>query len=136
MRTPRLRPLAAVLVAAALAGCGSETVAGPAAPAAPASTTTVAVTTAPAAVTPAPSTTVTTIISLGPEWLQRDGRVRIEATASGDPQALLRDLQALGLTDGVVFGRIVNGWLPVGAFAAMQRLGSLQLVRPTGAGTG
>jgi hypothetical protein len=62
--------------------------------------------------------------------------VRIEATASGDPQVLLRDLQALGLRDGVVFGRLVNGWLPLESFDPAQRLASLQFVRPTGAGTG
>ncbi|MGH9278027.1 MAG: hypothetical protein ACRD12_07965 [Acidimicrobiales bacterium] len=73
---------------------------------------------------------------LGPEWTQRDGRVLIEAAASGDPQLLLRDLQGLGLTEGVVFGRLVNGWLPIGAVDAAQRLGSLQFIRPTGAGTG
>jgi hypothetical protein len=73
---------------------------------------------------------------LGPEWTQRDERVLIEAVASADAQDLLRDLQALGLTDGVVFGRIVNGWLPIPALAAAQRLASLQFVRPTGAGTG
>ena len=39
-------------------------------------------------------------------------------------------------TDGVVFGRLVNGWLPVTAFPAAQRLSTLQFVRPTGAGTG
>lgn len=60
----------------------------------------------------------------------------IEAVASGDPQALLRDLVALGLTDGVVVGRVVNGWLPVTSFERAQRLGSLQFVRPTGAGRG
>lgn len=60
----------------------------------------------------------------------------IEAIASGDPRALLRDLEALGLRDGVVFGRVVNGWLPVESFSAAQRLSSLQFVRPTGAGTG
>jgi len=62
--------------------------------------------------------------------------VLIEAVASGDPGVLLRDLQALGLRDGVVVGRVVNGWLPVASFASAQRLASLQFVQPTGAGTG
>lgn len=72
----------------------------------------------------------------GPEYTQRDGLVLIEAVASGDPRALLRDLEALGLRDGVVVGRVVNGWLPVASFAGAQRLATLQFVRPTGAGTG
>jgi hypothetical protein len=62
--------------------------------------------------------------------------VLIEAVASGDPQVLLRDLQALGLSDGVAVGRVVNGWLPATSFERAQRLGSLQFVRPTGAATG
>ena len=98
-------------------------------------------TTRPAPAASASSTTANTApspspIALGPEWTQRDGRVLIEAVASGDPQVLLRDLVALGLRDGVVVGRVVNGWLPVESFPAAQRLGSLQFVRPTGAGTG
>jgi ABC-type glycerol-3-phosphate transport system substrate-binding protein len=79
-------------------------------------------------------TTPTT--ALGPEWTQQDGRVLIEAVASGDAQQLLADLVALGLTDGVVVGRIVNGWLPVESFEAATRLSTLQFVQPTGAGTG
>lgn len=94
--------------------------------------TTVAVTPTTAGFNP----TATTTIVLGPEWRQQDGKILIEATASGDTQTLLRDLQALGLTDGVAFGRLVNGWLPIGAFPAAQRLSSLLSVRPTGAGTG
>lgn len=116
---------AAALLALTAAGCGGETAGGEAAPPAtsPASTT----------LTTAPGRTAAT---LGPEWTQREGRVLIEAVASGDARALLRDLEALGLRDGVAVGRVVNGWLPVESFAAAQRLGSLQFVRPTGAGTG
>jgi hypothetical protein len=73
---------------------------------------------------------------LGPEWTQQDGRVLIEAVASGDPQQLLADLVALGLTDGTVAGRIVNGWLPIESFDMATRLASLQFIQPTGAGTG
>lgn len=105
-----------------MAGCGAETAGDEAAPA-----NSIAVpTTVPA---PAPA-------APGPEYTQRDGLVLIEAVASGDPRALLRDLEAMGLRDGVVVGRIINGWLPVAAFSAAQRLASLQFVRPTGAGTG
>lgn len=147
------------MLALALAGCGREAADRGSAPAStsstsspPSTTTTIlpatssssparSVTTRPV---PAASTSPTTAntapspspIALGPEWTQRDGRVLIEAVASGDPQVLLRDLVALGLRDGVVVGRVVNGWLPVESFPAAQRLGSLQFVRPTGAGTG
>ncbi len=93
---------------------------------------------------PGPSATTTTgpgtptmpATTLGPEWVQHDGRVLIEAVASGDPQNLLSDLVALGLVDGVVVGRLVNGWLPIESFEAAKRLGTLQFVQPTGAGTG
>lgn len=114
----------------ALAGCGAGDEAAPAAP----------VTAGPSTTVPAPAPSTTTArpapVALGPEWTQRDGRVLIEATASGDARTLLRDLEALGLRDGVAFGRVVNGWLPVESFAAAQRLASLAFVRPTGAGTG
>jgi hypothetical protein len=155
----RLR-CAAALLALAVAGCGDGTAGdkGRAAATAPPSTT-VLVTSSPTTVlapssiapssttrrapspTSASPTTANTApspspIALGPEWTQQGGRVLIEAVASGDPQALLRDLVALGLSDGVVVGRVVNGWLPVSSFERAQRLGSLQFVRPTGAGTG
>lgn len=156
MTKTRLR-CAAALLALALAGCGRSTAGGEAGragttappstalPATSPSSTLLPVTStsppAPVSTTrpaPAPTTSASTTPApaLGPEWTQRDGRVLIEATASGDPRTLLRDLEALGLRDGVVFGRVVNGWLPVESFPAAQRLGSLQFVRPTGAGTG
>lgn len=132
-----------------LAGCGAGEEAPAAsvatspspstsAPAPSTSTSTTAPARAASSVVPAPSSTTTrpAPVALGPEWTQRDGLVLIEATASGDARTLLRDLEALGLRDGVVFGRVVNGWLPVASFASAQRLDSLAFVRPTGAGTG
>ena len=86
--------------------------------------------------TSAPPNTAPTTSQLGPEWTQQDGRVLIEAIASGDAQQLLADLVALGLTDGVVYGRVVNGWLPVDHFDDAQQLASLKFLQPTGAGTG
>lgn len=91
---------------------------------------------APSPSTTRPATAPATTVALGPEWTQQDGFVLIEAVASGDAATLLRDLQALGLRDGVAVGRVVNGWLPVVSFESAQRLASLQFVRPTGAGTG
>ena len=145
------------MIAVALAGCGAGEEAAPAASLAPepstsitapapapapaASVSTSTATTpraaAPSSVAPATSTSAARpAVALGPEWTQRDGRVLIEATASGDARVLLRDLEALGLRDGVAFGRVVNGWLPVESFPAAQRLASLAFVRPAGAGTG
>ena len=43
------------------------------------------------------------------------GRVVIDAVATGDPQALLQELLALGLENGSVYGSIVSGLLPLGA---------------------
>lgn len=161
MTKPRLR-CAAALLALAVAGCGDGGTGGDKGRAAATlpSSTALPVTSSPTTVSapsstapalssttrpaPAPTASPTTAgtapspspIGLGPEWTQQGGRVLIEAVASGDPQVLLRDLVALGLTDGVVVGRVVNGWLPVTSFERAQRLGSLQFVRPTGAGRG
>ena len=86
--------------------------------------------------TTSPPGTAPTTSVLGPEWIQQDGRVLIEAIASDDAQQLLADLVALGLTDGVAFGQLVNGWLPVESFDAAQRLDTVKFLRPTGADTG
>ena len=55
----------------------------------------------------------------------RDDRVLIDATAVGSGADLLRDLEALGLRNGVAFGRVVSGELPIAALpqaAALTRL--------------
>ena len=59
-----------------------------------------------------------------------DGKVLIDAVAAGSAAELLQDLEALGLERGSSFGRVVSGWLPVGALDAAAGLGSLQLARP------
>ena len=68
-----------------------------------------------------------------------DGRVIIDAVASGDANTLKSDLEALGLENAVVFGRIVSGQLPMAAIEDMAALRSLQFARPayimTGAGS-
>jgi hypothetical protein len=129
MTGPILR-LAVVAVVLAFAGCGTEPAAEQTSDAAPSAVPTPTVAPAPTSIPKPPP------VRLGPEWTQRDGQVRIEATASGDARTALRELQALGLQEGVVFGRLVNGWLPVESFDSAQRLSSVQFVRPTGAGTG
>ncbi len=139
--------------AVAATGCGDSTSSAdrPASTSAPASTSTTTPptsTTATATPTTSPTAgptagptstppgTAPTTSQLGPQWVQADGRVLIEAVAADDAQQLLADLVALGLTDGVVVGRVVNGWLPVEAFDHAQHLASLKFLQPTGAGTG
>ena len=62
--------------------------------------------------------------------------VAVDATASGSAAVLLADLQKLGLADGVAFGRMVSGRLPIGSLAAAAALPSLKFARPVQAGTG
>jgi hypothetical protein len=63
------------------------------------------------------------------------GSVVIDATASGDPEALAADLRALGAENVTVFGRMVSGGLPITAIPALQDLSSLQFARPAYATT-
>jgi hypothetical protein len=58
-----------------------------------------------------------------------DGRVTIDAVASGDVDDLKNDLIALGLDHAASAGRIVSGRLPVAAIAAMAALPSLRFAR-------
>lgn len=59
-----------------------------------------------------------------------DGYVTIDAVASGDPQQLRADLERLGLRNGAVFGQMVSGQLPMGVIKGLEKLDSLQMVRP------
>jgi hypothetical protein len=59
-----------------------------------------------------------------------DGRVVIDAVASGDVSALQADLEALGMQGAVAAGRIVSGQLPIRAIDALAALASLQFARP------
>jgi hypothetical protein len=65
-----------------------------------------------------------------------ESSVAIDATAAGSAGVLLADLQGLGLADGVAFGRMVSGRLPVRSLAAAANLPSLKFARPVQAGTG
>ena len=56
--------------------------------------------------------------------------VTINATATADANALLADLQALGLVNGTAFGRVVSGRLPIDAIPAAANLDSLLEMRP------
>src|SRR5712691_6364099 len=64
-----------------------------------------------------------------------DGRVVIDAVASGDVSALQADLEALGMQGAVAAGRIVSGQFPILAIDALAALASLQFARPAYAAT-
>jgi subtilisin family serine protease len=61
----------------------------------------------------------------------RDGFVVVEAVASGDPLTLLHDLEALGMKEGVVFGRMVSGLLPIGVISQTNGLQSMRFLQPS-----
>jgi hypothetical protein len=58
-------------------------------------------------------------------------RVLIEAVAADNSLVVLAALEALGLADGTVFGRIVSGWLPIAALDAASRAPNLQFMHPS-----
>jgi hypothetical protein len=59
-----------------------------------------------------------------------DGKVVIDAVAYGDPAELQAELEAMGLENAAVAGRIVSGYMPVSQLGAMASLSSLQFARP------
>jgi hypothetical protein len=59
-----------------------------------------------------------------------NGRVIIDAVASGEAKELLTDLEALGLQKGATFGRMVSGRLPIEAIDDLAGLDSLKFARP------
>ncbi|MEE8587703.1 MAG: S8 family serine peptidase [Acidobacteriota bacterium] len=61
--------------------------------------------------------------------------VVIDAVASGDPQALLADLQEMGLQKGAVFGRMVSGLLPMDSIDELAACPTLKYASPSGATT-
>ena len=69
------------------------------------------------------------LISTDPLVPVVDGRVTIDAVASGDVDDLKLDLIALGLDHAASAGRMVSGRLPVEAIAAMAALPSLRFAR-------
>ena len=59
------------------------------------------------------------------------GYVVIEAVATtANARKLLADLQARGLRNGVAYGALVSGLFPVDKLATLEKLPSLQLMRP------
>jgi len=74
-------------------------------------------------------TTGTPFVSANPLVRVADGRVVIDATASGDVEVLKNDLVALGLEHAASAGRLVSGQFPVSAIPAMAALPSLRFAR-------
>jgi hypothetical protein len=64
-----------------------------------------------------------------------DGRVVIDAVASGEATVLQADLKALGMRDSVSFGRIVSGQLPISSIPDLAKLPSLNFARAASAMT-
>ncbi|MBD2752343.1 S8 family peptidase [Spirosoma validum] len=62
----------------------------------------------------------------------RDGRVAIDAVANeADGQALLNDLQALGLQDGRYYQHIVFGYFPIDKLNRLRNVTTLRIARPS-----
>ncbi|SDK97699.1 Por secretion system C-terminal sorting domain-containing protein [Catalinimonas alkaloidigena] len=59
-----------------------------------------------------------------------DGYVVVEATAEGSGADLLADLQAKGLKNGVQFGRMVSGLMPIEALTSLDEVTSLRFMSP------
>ena len=62
-----------------------------------------------------------------------DGRVVVDAVASGEASVLQADLMGLGMRDSVTFGRIVSGQLPISSIPALATLPSLIFARAASA---
>jgi len=62
-----------------------------------------------------------------------DGRVVVDAVASGDANALKSDLETLGMQQAVAFGRIVSGQLPILAIPSLATLPSMKFARAASA---
>src|SRR3954468_1376735 len=62
-------------------------------------------------------------------------RVVVDTVAVDDAEKLKGDLEALGMKNAVVFGRVVSGQLPVSAIGAVAELRSLKFAREAAATT-
>jgi len=59
-----------------------------------------------------------------------EGYVVVDTAADGDPQTLAAELEALGLKNASVFGRMVSGRLLLSAIPALEKVSSLRFARP------
>jgi len=60
-----------------------------------------------------------------------EGRVFVDAVASGDAELLLAKMQELGLEGGARYGRVVSGLFPIGALRKLGQLDELKFARPS-----
>lgn len=73
---------------------------------------------------------------LGDSAMQiHDGRVTIDAIASGDASTLQADLEKLGLTNAASVGRLVSGRFPIKKIPELAALSTLRGVQPSRAQT-
>lgn len=61
----------------------------------------------------------------------QDDLVLIDAVADGDPIALQRALEDLGLVQAAAYGSVVSGRLPIPAIADLPSVSTLRFVRPS-----
>jgi uncharacterized repeat protein (TIGR01451 family) len=61
----------------------------------------------------------------------RDGYVEIEAIAATETGGLVSELEAMGLHDARVLGRLVSGQLPIAEIEGLANVPSLQFARPS-----
>ncbi len=64
-----------------------------------------------------------------------NGELVIDAIAENDSKDLLKSLNALGLKNAAVAGRVVSGRLPIGAIPKLQSISALRFARPAYAST-
>jgi len=69
------------------------------------------------------------LVPVTPWVMVVEGRVIIDAVASGEVNDLKADLVALGMQQAASAGRIVSGQLPISAIGAMAALPSLRFAR-------
>ncbi|MFQ5528607.1 MAG: peptidase S8, partial [Thermoanaerobaculia bacterium] len=74
-------------------------------------------------------------VSANPVLNVVDGYVTIDAVASGALEALMVDLEALGIKDASSYGRVVSGRVPIGSLESVAGCATLQFARPAAAMT-
>lgn len=66
-----------------------------------------------------------------PKVMVVENRVLVEAIAVDNTQALLTQLEALGLQGGAAFGGMVSGWFPIDSIRKLNEIAQLRFVRPS-----
>jgi len=70
-----------------------------------------------------------------PFFLINGDQITVSAIPKTNPEALLRQMEALGMKNGRISGNLVGGNIPFSAIASLQNLTELRFVRPTYAQT-